>query len=534
MRAKFLNLIVFIALLAGESSGLEFIMPIHAYSGTEDTTAYIGVSFAASNDFDSLDFPSLGFPPSFVVQFEHPGSMYGALVRDIRSASDTIQLWDGSILNAPDVNITLQWDIPDIPPDSASLEIWSHAWDDTLDTSWTNMLETDSIVLSSGERILIRYRYFASAETETTTIEDTIPPEVVEYSIEDGDTITDPAYPFVAVVVDTGSGIAPSTLVFNLNGMDLSYIVTDSTIGDTTIFTYTPTFLPYGPENILYFGVSDNAGNWINDTIVFYYSLPDTGDTTHSDSLFTVTCMVMLSDLSTDLSGSVVEILDLDLTDTTDMSGQCVFDSIPMGVHEFKAHREGYMPVDTFVNIDSSMTVMFVLTPYDSGAFVVSGTVELEGESEDLSGSVVKALGVDSVAIYDTTDATGYYELTLPLFGSYMIIAEHNGYHPDTVLGFFYTDTVVNFSLSRITGIAENKSQEAEKISVSLDGKRLLVSGEINRVQLYDVLGKLMIDIPAFSKSVISVPVGNLKSGIYLVRVLTPHGETVDKIAVIK
>ncbi len=520
------------ALLAftGISSALEFTMNIYVHSGDEDTISLIGVLYDASNDFDSYDFPSFGMPPALVLQFEHPGTPYGAMVKDVRSAADTVQLWDGSILNAPDTIITLTWTPPDIA-DSAELLIWPHSYADT-DTVWDDMLAMDSLTIPNGYRVAIKYHYLGTIDTSETTEVDTIPPEIVDYSIHDGDTITDPTAPFVATVVDTGSGVNPHSLVFTLNGLDLSFMVTHSSVGDTTTFTYTP-MIPYAPVDTVVFGVSDYSGNSVEDTIIFYYPIPDTGDTGTSDSLFTVTCMVMLTDLSTDLSGSIVEIMDLGLMDTTDASGRCVFDSVPVGLHEFKASREGYYPVDTFVSVDSNITVMFMMTPYDSGAIVLSGTVALEGISGDLSGSIVTAVGADSIPIYDTTDATGYYELELPMFGSYMIIAEHERFTPDTIIGFFYSDTTVNFELHPAEGITETQNSAGGTEIYQINGK-LVVNGEFERVEIFDFTGRVVAEVNLTYGKPAEIPLKDLGNGIYLIRASKGDYSVVKRIIVVR
>ena len=515
-------------MFAGAVSALEFTMDIYVHSGDEDTVSQIGVLDSASNDFDMYDWPSMGFPPALTLQFEHPGAIYGPLVRDIRSSADSVQLWDGSIVNATDTIITLTWTPPDIA-DSAELLIWAHSYADT-DTVWDDMLTMDSMTIPNGYKIAIKYRYLGTTDT---TLVDTIPPEIVGYSIADGETLSDPMTPFVATVVDTQSGVNPHSLVFTINGLDLSFMVTDSAVGDTTIFTYTP-MIPYAPVDTVVFGVSDQAGNSVEDTIIFYYTIPDTGDTgSTSDSLFVVTCMVMLTDISTSLSGSIVEIMDLGVMETTDVSGRCVFDSIPAGVHEFKAAREGYFPVDTFVSVDSNITVMFMLTPYDSGAFIVSGTVLLEGVSGDLSGSIVTAMGLDSVPIYDTTDATGYYELELPMFGTYMIVAEHDSFYPDTVFGFFYDDTTVNFELRRGAGITEHKNSFAET-EIYLTDEDFLMSKGFERVELFDFTGRLITEFRLDEQKSNKISLNGLPNGVYLIRASRKDYSVVKRIIIVR
>ncbi|RKZ33031.1 hypothetical protein DRQ33_04875 [bacterium] len=523
------RMILSVLVLITAAFGMEFELDILASCGSEDTTSGIGVMMDASNGYDTYDFPSMGFPPAFTLQFENPGGTPAYLVRDIRSAIDSVQIWDGMFINATTAEITLTWTPPVEIADSAELMITHYTPGDS-DTTWFDMLVEDSISLFFGEWIQIVFRHTIEP------IVDTIPPVILEYSIAEGETITDPTMPLSITVMDTATGINPSSIVFNLNEMDVSFLVTDSTIGDTTIFTYTP-IIPYVLENILLFSVSDYQENTVRDTHYFYYALPDTGDTT-SDSLHTITCMVMLADFSTDLSGSMVEILELGIYDTTDMSGRCVFDSLEEDTYTFKATRPGYMSQDTTVYVDSNFTLIFLLEPYDSGAFIVSGTITLEGVSGDLSNSIVTAIGMDSIPIIDTTDMTGYYELEIPLFGMYLITAEHEDFIPDTAIGMFYTDTTVNFHLMPEDKIAEKKNDEKRLyLSAHSDmwGNYVSITA-INAIYvgIYDISGKLVHSFQCTDNIHYNISQEQLGSGIYYVRAFGIDDVRTVKIAIIK
>ena len=505
-----------IVLFAVVSFGVEFTLPIHVHCGPDDTTSTIGVSPAASNDYDSLDFLDIGFPPSLTLSFIHSGGVVLYYIVDIRSSLDSLQIWDGSIKNPGGSEVTLTWEPPIFTDDSAELFIRHHSYSDT-DTVWVDMTTNDSITFPTGEAVQILFRQ------NLTHIEDTIPPVIIDCSIAEGETLTDPMTPLNIVVLDTGSGVNVGSLSFILNGLDISMIVPSyvSSDGDTATFSYTPA-LPYAPADTLFFSVADYNGNILNDTLHFFYSIPDTGDTT-TDTLNTITCFVMLGDMTTDLSGSRVEILELGLYEMTDMSGQCAFDSVPNGTYTFKASRDGYFAVDSVISVYSNMTVMFMLEPYDSGAFHITGIVTLEGVSGDLSGSIVTAYGIDTSAnVCDTTDFDGSFDLELPMFGLYAIIATHSGFHPDSVSGMFFTDTTINFNLLPVDYISDGKSDNDElQLSTQVFGNSTnIFTKNAQNISIYDVLGKTVRNYNVGKIGNITIDNGELSSGVYYIRAI--------------
>ncbi|MCD6594366.1 T9SS type A sorting domain-containing protein [bacterium] len=519
-------LVSMVALFAIASFGMEFTLPIHAHCGVDDSTSTIGIDMDATNDFDSFDFPDIGFPPSFTLSFIHPGGVVSSFIMDIRSALDSVQIWDGSLMNPGDVEITLTWEPPSFPDDSAELFIRHHTYSDT-DTVWVDMTTTDSITFPTGEMVQILFRQ------TLTPIEDTLPPEILDYSIAENETIADPLAPLSVVVIDTGSGVNVGSLSFVLNGIDLSMMVASYVSGDTAVFTYTPA-LPYVFADTLIFSVADYNSNTVVDTHHFYWATPDTGDTT-IDSLNTVTCIVMLSDMAPDLSGSMVEILDLSLSEFTDISGQCVFDSIEDGTYTFKASRDGYFAADSIVDIDSSIILMFVLQPYDSGAFDVSGTVTLEGISGDLSGSIVTAQGIDtSATVVDTTDIDGYYDLELPLFGLYLITVTHDDFIPDSAYEMFFADTTVDFHLMPTDYIYDGKNENntLQLSTMALGNSTHIFARNAQNISVFDVLGKIVKDYNVGNICDITIDSDEFPSGVYYIRATAENNAKTIKISI--
>ncbi len=425
------------------ASALEFSMEITAVCGGESAVIAFGVSPSATNGYDiGIDVPA---PPSpmFYAFFRSIDSLFlFDLATDIRSSRDSVQVWDGATANETAPQVTLHWNPDDFPADSGELLIGSHLPGDSVE-EWVDMTEEGELTFPVGNVFTIVLRRSISPPADTT------PPEILGWSIAYGETISDPSTPLVVGALDGESGIDTTSATMQLNGFDVSFFLACSTAHDTAFFVYSPAFMPYAPENTVIFSVSDLAGNTASDTLVFYTAPSDT-----SDSLHTISGFIMLSGGSMDLSGSKAIVVELDLVDTTDITGRFEFPPLPADTYTIVATRDGYIPQDTTIYLISDTTLYFVLEPAGTTFVVLDGTVELEGE-EDLSGSVVEALSMWGDTLCDTTDAAGFYQLLLPGAGLYYLRASHEGFRSDSAVVLVLADTTVDFYLERIGFVSE-------------------------------------------------------------------------------
>jgi hypothetical protein len=173
-----------------------------------------------------------------------------------------------------------------------------------------------------------------------------------------------------------------------------------------------------------------------------------------SDSLFTLTVQVMLMGFPppTSMALTAVEILELTRMEMTDDMGIAVFDSVPPDTFTVIASRDDFFSAGTTIVMSRDTTIYFVLTEDTTGGGggnCIDGTVSL-GSAVDLSGSVLRLSSVlgDSSEQSDTTDAAGYYRFTGLDPGMFKLIANHEGYSPDSAFPMvFFSDTTIDFDL---------------------------------------------------------------------------------------
>ena len=493
----------------------DFEMTIDAVCGPDDSLCIIGVHPDASNGIDGMDEISLdmGMDPPFVVHFLHDtAGLTLKLVKDIRSSLDSLHIFNGEASRAVGADVVLTWNPADVPADSCEMEIAAFGWD-TEDTIWFDMTEVDSIIFPNSYNFRIVLHHDISAIEE-----DSLPPEILGYSIAEGETLADPMIPLIVTVTDDVSGVDTGTLEFILNGLDRALLVNDSITGDTAIFTYTP-FLGYPENDTLIFSISDLNGNTTTDTLHFFYA--DTTDTIPPDTLNSITCWVTLG-MSMDLAGSMVEIIELARSEITNEMGQCTFDSLESGTYTFKASREAYIPQDTLVDIDSSIILFFNLEPYETTGIEISGVVILEGVTGDLSGSIVTATMIGSDPVYDTTDVSGNYSIEIPMFGMYSIVAAHDGFFTDSVFAMFFNDTIINFSLLRDDKVTEPNAEKSQLqlYAVSSGNKIVLYCRNAWGIEVFDIMGKVIQKFPGGLEQIIPIDEIDLPSGVYYIRAI--------------
>jgi len=124
-----------------------------------------------------------------------------------------------------------------------------------------------------------------------------------------------------------------------------------------------------------------------------------------------------------DLSGSIVTVGTI--SDTTDAVGYYFLPAVPGGQQTMHVTHTGYITLDTLLTDPSGqINVMLYLVPN------LSGTVNLEGNPPDLSGSIV-VVGTAS----DTTDTQGHYFIADVQQGTVNMEVSHTGYNTfDTTL----------------------------------------------------------------------------------------------------
>ena len=468
--------------------GLDFRTTLNVSCGSDAATAVIGVAPDARNGIDAYDLPYFGFPPAFALYFETSDSGLSLnLVTDIRFSGDSIQIWDGTTVMETSSQIVIRWSPSSFPADSGELKIGYHLPGDTVE-EWFDMTEVDSIAYNVGNRIQIVLRH------EVPTYDDTISPEIISWSISDGDTIHDSVAVLSVIVVDTNSGVDTSSVSMTLNSIPITFFLDDSSYGDTVMFSYSP-LLSYRDTNWVVFSISDFAGNMTSDSITFYYA-----DSTDTSSGYVISGMVFLSGGATTLSGTKVMVSELGITETTNTMGQFSLDPLPCDTYTILFDREDYIPVDTVIYLEYDTTIMVTLESSGGEGITVSGLVILEGET-DFSGSIVSlnTFGVDT--IFDTTDASGNYEFLLPSPGFFTIKAEHTGFRTDSLFVIALNDTIINFSLvssSIREHISGNDPISLAVLSAGGDGIMFRCEN-VRKISIFDISGRSIrkFDVPS-------------------------------------
>ncbi len=509
--------------------GLDFRTALDVACGGDAATAMIGVSPDARNGLDAYDMPYFGFPPAFALYFSTTDSGLALnLTNDVRNALDSIQIWNGTTVMETGSDVVIRWDTTSFPADSGELKIGYFLPGDTV-TEWFDMTEIDSIAYPVGNRIQIVLKH------EVSTFEDSIPPEILSWSIAPEETIYDSTMVLSVTVIDTGSGVDSGSVSMKLNSIPISLFVNDSTIGDTVIFSYTP-FLSYRDVNTVIFSVSDFAGNTVSDSFVFYYS-----DSTDTSSGYVISGMVMLAGGTTTLSGTKVMISELGLTDTTGTMGQFSMPPVPSDTYTVIFDRVDYIPIDTVIYLVSDTTIMVTLESSGGEGIEVSGQVTLEGET-DFSNSIVFLNTFSLGILYDTTDATGNYDFLLPSPGFFTLGAEHDGFITDSTLVVALGDTIVNFELESAS-IAESEKFDSQiSLTIVSNGSDgiLFRCANAKNLSIYDILGRQMQILPVSDKGDVYWNLSDnrgstVPAGFYFVRASGKNGITKNvEIVVVK
>ena len=133
---------------------------------------------------------------------------------------------------------------------------------------------------------------------------------------------------------------------------------TETVLTESTI----PESLLVGPLNIgtCYFQVAARDGRSDMSPLSRRFAVEVTGET------YTLSGNIELSDAPDNLSGSVVSIAGLGLSDSTDMGGNYVIPNVPSGTYSITASHYGYLDstvADFAVNTDASLNFLLNLAP---------------------------------------------------------------------------------------------------------------------------------------------------------------------------
>ncbi|RKZ34348.1 hypothetical protein DRQ33_02355, partial [bacterium] len=145
-----------------------------------------------------------------------------------------------------------------------------------------------------------------------------------------------------------------------------------------------------------------------------------------------------------ELQGSIVEIVELGLSDTTDETGNYQICDIPAGNYTIIISHTGYETHEDEIAImdDTEYDIMLNLVRY-----TFSGLVIPEGAPEYERDSIVVVLGSEMVY----TDSSGYFQIENVLPGAYTLHIEWEDYYPiDTVIEID-SDLYVEFFLEHLT-----------------------------------------------------------------------------------
>jgi len=444
-----IHIYLLILLAAGLSMGYSFRLGIDFYDSPMDVASCtVGVDPTATNGYDlGLDVPA---PPPFMMfdaQIIPEDAVFNYHV-DIRSDADTLQVWQIQFWNYTAPSIIARWAPSEAPSDSIRKTYIGHGLAPDTTVVWVDMSVEDSLVTPVGYLAFVKF----TQDIEPPPL-DSVPPVISDWIPNDGDT----AVPGSTHVIFTATDETELDTSFGathlwVNGMDVFLASTRTPVAGGVRVDYAP-FTPFGAGSTItaIAEVRDRGTppNVTTDTIVF--TISDSGGTV--DTLHTLRVEVMLAPPPMTLSGSKVDIIELSLSDTTNMMGMATFDSLAENTYTVVASRVDYFSAGTTVTMDRDTLILFTLeedTTGGGGGLTVSGVVSLLGTS-DYSGSIVELMDImgDSTVGTDTTDISGYYTITGIMPGLHKITASHDGYASDSAfLLLFFEDTTVNFELA--------------------------------------------------------------------------------------
>ncbi len=454
---------------------------VYDVSPSGDTTA-IGLSFGV----DSLC--TGGFDPGYDVPLPIPpgGSFYAyfpisdpdypfisMLKRDIRGVGGE-DVWIVRTGN-PGVYEFVEWD-PYTLPEGVELEV-GVAFPPESPSEWVNMRDVERIEVSPGQWVWLR--------RVVAPVVDTLPPYLVSSVPSVGATGVALSTSITVIIADDGCGVDTSSVVFVVDGEDVTSDAEMTVVGDLVYITYDPpTDFPslytvswsvevsdlatppnsaliegyfttgYFPTPAwactlvfdvspaegspyvvnLVFGVDEAGTDGFDVGLDYPVAPPIPGAPAFYFFIEDTLWSQLARDIRSSLDDSIVWVAHCVGVDTTwgRFSVSWNASALPeegyffFAVTDMSTPPAEWTPMTSVTSLDIySDSRLFVL--YTSEVYYcLSGVVSLEGE-DDYSGTVVS---IPSLGISDTTDSDGSYELCGLAAGTYTVLFEHDGYEP--------------------------------------------------------------------------------------------------------
>ncbi len=139
----------------------------------------------------------------------------------------------------------------------------------------------------------------------------------------------------------------------------------------------------------------------------------------------TITGVVFDAITTTPIQGANVTVVELGLTVETDENGTYQF-SVPPGTYTLAAEATGYRSAETTVTVDEAEVVVVNFPLYPLGNGTLYGYVYNAADNTPIQDAIVYTY-VSGELVYNVTDSTGYYQLSLPS-GTYLVRAYKPGF----------------------------------------------------------------------------------------------------------
>ena len=492
---------------AGAPSPVLWEVPIvvHNADVSGDTTDFplsFGAADGASELFDpAYDTPYPGPTPGiFYCYFPLVDTAYEftMLTRDIRNP-DVENVWTIRIGN-PGASVWATWNIADIPAGDYDYKI-SSAFPPSEPTEWYSMTDIDNLTLTVGQWIWIKQTIPVPPDSE--------PPYLVSSTPTIGATGVPSETNITVVIADNGAGVDISSIVFTVEGEDVTALstITESdgyvyivytpetpfpsseridwnvSVSDlaespnsafidgyfTTGFYPTPEWMvdltlyisPFGDDeytSTLTFGVDEVGTDHFDLGLDYLYAPPPPGASAFYFYIEDTVWTQLQRDIRSSYADSVLWVAYYTNIDTSSATYRIGWDSSELpstGTYMFATTDLYSEPAEWFsmrdiseVSIDDNGR-FYILYSSELPHYCLSGTVTLEGDG-DLSGSIVE---ISELGIADTTDSDGNYEICDIPAGTYTVLVSHDGYadYTDTVTIVADTNLDVALNLMRYT-----------------------------------------------------------------------------------
>ncbi|MEM2009728.1 MAG: carboxypeptidase regulatory-like domain-containing protein [Thermosphaera sp.] len=139
----------------------------------------------------------------------------------------------------------------------------------------------------------------------------------------------------------------------------------------------------------------------------------------------TITGLVLDALSGYPIANATVTVMELNLTVLTDEDGLYTV-KVPPGTYDLLAEAVGYQPLQLSVTVDEAEIVIVNFPLYPLGNGTLWGYVYDATTSQPIADAIVYTF-VNNTLVYNTTDSSGYYELSLPS-GQYVVRAYKPGY----------------------------------------------------------------------------------------------------------